>query len=179
MGQFGEASCSPTFKMVSTLILLPLLAGCASAQLGQGFVPGALASIGDLAAQQAYLQDLLNIINGQQQYSALQVQAQHAARTKRSPQLVPGALPALGSLEQQQAYLLELQNYINFQQQFTQVQLQSLHAARTRRSVPIPGSPEVAALTANPVAAAYWYGIQLQELQNQLNAQAAALGAAS
>merc|ERR1712142_338999 len=142
MGQFGEVSCSPTFKMVSTLILLPLLAGCASAQLGQGFVPGALASNGDLADQQAYLQDLLNIINQQQQYSALQVQAQHAARTKRSPQLgpgwVPGNLPTIGDPAAQQAYLQDLLNVINGQQQYSALQVQAQHAARTRRSVPLP-----------------------------------------
>merc|ERR1712154_183233 len=200
MGQFGEASCRTTYKMVSTLVLLPLL----------GTLPG----VGDIAAQQAWINAQLAHLNMQSQHTQVplpgtesvaaltynpaaqaywyqaQLQQQQniinqkalelgaaGGKKKRSAQLpVLASIPALGDFTAQQAWINAQLAHINMQHQFTQVQLQSLTAGRKRRSVPLPGTESVAALTYNPAAQAYWYQAQLQQQQNIINQKALELG---
>merc|ERR1711892_325913 len=163
MGQFGEASRTQTFKMVSTLVLLPLL-GLASAQLHPA-VPGAIPSVGNLEAQQAW-------ILAQQQYvaDALAFVAGHGRSRRSLP--VPGTLPGVGDIAAQQAWILQQQAHLNLVSQWPAL------AGRTKRSLPLPGTPEVLSLESNPQAKAEWYWAQ-QAHQAQLvahNAQIAALG---
>merc|ERR1711935_545309 len=162
MGQFGEASRTQSFKMVSTLVLLPLL-GLASAQLHPA-VPGAIPSVGNLEAQQAW-------ILAQQQYvaDALAFVAGHG-RSRRSLPL-PGT-PEVLSLESNPQAKAEWY----WAQQAHQAQLAAHNAqiaafGRKKRSnivanLPLPGTAAVSALT--PEQAAFWYQAQLQQAQNEV-----------
>merc|ERR1711935_250543 len=156
MGQFGEASWTQTFKMVSTLVLLPLL-GLASAQLHPA-VPGAIPSVGNLEAQQAW-------ILAQQQYvaDALAFVAGHGRSRRSLP--VPGTLPGVGDIAAQQAWILQQQAHLNLVSQWPAL------AGRTKRSLPLPGTPEVLSLESDPQAKAEWYWAQQAH-----KAQIAALG---
>merc|ERR1711935_1298179 len=152
MGQFGEASWTQTFKMVSTLVLLPLL-GLASAQLHPA-VPGAIPSVGNLEAQQAW-------ILAQQQYvaDALAFVAGHGRSRRSLP--VPGTLPGVGDIAAQQAHQAQLVAH--------NAQIAAL--GRKKRSnivanLPLPGTAAVSALT--PEQAAFWYQAQLQQAQNEI-----------
>merc|ERR1712154_632238 len=148
MGQFGEASCSPTYKMVSTLVLLPLLAGIAAAQLP---VPGTLPGVGDIAAQQAWINAQLAPLNMQSQHTQVQLLAL-AGRKKRSVPL-PGteSVAALTYNPAAQAYWHQAQ--LQQQQNIINQKALELGAAggKKKRSaqLPVPGSiPSVGDLAA-------------------------------
>merc|ERR1712177_103455 len=154
MGSLEKLLELKTVKMVSTLVLLPLL-GVASAQLHPA-VPGAIPGVGSLEAQQAW-------ILAQQQYVN---DALHfvAGRRKRSLP-VPGTLPGVGDIAAQQAWILQQQQHLNLISQWPAL------AGRAKRSnivasLPVPGSSAVAALT--PEQAAFWYQAQLQQAQNEV-----------
>merc|ERR1719147_636280 len=149
-------------KMVSTLVLLPLL-GVASAQwLHAGSVPGAIPALGSLEPQQAWIlqqQQHLNLIS---QWPAL------AGRTKRSLPL-PGTQPVLSLESNPQA---KAEWYWALQAHQAQLAAHEAQlAGRKKRSnivasLPLPGTSAVAALT--PEQAAFWYQAQLLQAQNEV-----------
>merc|ERR1712177_46663 len=157
MGSLEKLLELKTVKMVSTLVLLPLL-GVASAQLHPA-VPGAIPGVGSLEQQQAW-------ILGQQQYIA-DALAHVAGRKKRSLPL-PGTLPGVGDIAAQQAWILQQQQHLNLISQWPAL------AGRAKRSLPLPGTQPVLSLESSPQAKAEWYWA-LQAHQAQLAAHEAQL----
>merc|ERR1719348_1998428 len=150
--------------MVSILVILPLLATIANAQLP---VPGSLPGVGSIQAQYNWILQQQAHLNQQVQYTQVLLQQQVAAnRGKRSvnPLIVPGTTPVL-ALE---ADPVAKAQWYNALQQWRQQQVAAGRKKRSINPLILPGTTPVLALEADPVAKAQWYNALQQWRQQQV-----------
>merc|ERR1711936_206473 len=125
--------------MVSSIILLPLLACLASAQLP---VPGTVPGL-SLDQQFAYIQQLQNHLNTQVQWSGRRRRSAFNIAVPGTTGLVPGSAA-------------EARWY---QQQLSQI---ALTVGRKKRALPVPGT--IPGLVPGSIGEAQWYQAQLAQI---------------